>query len=51
MATAGKDREAVDYLRKAVKLKPNKDDAYLHLSVALTRLFEYEEAVNTPRRW
>jgi tetratricopeptide (TPR) repeat protein len=46
MSSAGKDWEAADYLRKAVKLDPSKEDAYLHLAMSLTRLFEYEEAVS-----
>lgn len=46
MSSAGKDSEAAGYLRTAIKLDPAKEDAYLHLAVSLTRLFEYEEAVN-----
>jgi tetratricopeptide (TPR) repeat protein len=47
MAAAGKDSEAVVYLRKAVELDPAKEDASLQLTICLTHLFEYEEAVST----
>ena len=46
MATLGRDKEAIQYLRTAVKLNPAKEDAVIHLSTSLIRVFEYEEAVN-----
>lgn len=46
MATLGRDREAVVYLRNAVRLGPSKEDAVLQLTNSLLKLFEYEESVN-----
>lgn len=41
----GQPKEAVIYLRHAVRLEPGKEDAVLSLVTALMQLFEYEESV------
>lgn len=44
--TAGDSENAISTLRKAVKLNPNSDDAYLELGLTYVKIGEEENAVN-----